>query len=480
MLQRPPKRVSFREREETICAELLAEFGCVYLIRRHNRVGFKAGNVANFLKGSGKCYDFMLVLDADSVMGGETIRRMILRMEASPNLAILQSTIIPIRAVTPFARAMQYTLGRTMPLYARGLYWFFGKQSVYWGHNALVRVAPFMEHARLPTLPGKPPLGGTILSQDIVEAALLGRAGWDVEWDVENGGSFDELPPNILAYGRRDRRWCQGNFQHFPFIFRPGMKFGHRLYFANGIFAYLAGPLLLVLMLLDFIGASFSPMPEAGIGFDVRTLAVVFGMVALPRFLGLLRSSGMHRRTLKFKNPGDPVPTNGVSTHWAGWKFEVPSTLVELALSILTAPLLFYLHARFVLEILSGRSVTWKGQSRNPTADLSWTDATRLFWPATLAGILWLGAGMLWAPGSVSTLLPVLLAWIWSIPLAVVTSSPVLGKSLLDAGLFPDAFGHDERNELGELAIGSACFGTRVPSESKSVAPKNGLIVAGN
>ena len=411
---------------------------------------------------------------------GETIRRMILRMEASPKLAILQSTIIPIRAVTPFARTMQYSLGRTMPLYARGLYWFFGKYSVYWGHNALVRVAPFMEHARLPTLPGKPPLGGTILSQDIVEAALLGRAGWDIEWDIDNGGSFDELPPNILAYGTRDRRWCQGNVQHFPFIFWPGMKFGHRLYFANGIFAYLAGPLLLVLMFLDFIGSMFSPMPDAGFGFNVRTLVVVFGMAALPRFLGLLRSSEMHRRNLKFKNPGDSVPTNGVSSHWAGWKFEVPSTLLELALSILTAPLLFYLHARFVLEILSGRSIAWKNQSRNPEEALSWSDAGRLFWPATLLGAIWLGAALLWAPSSVIALMPILLAWVGSIPLAVVTSNLALGEFLLNAGLFPNAFGTDERSELGELATSSARPCARVRGALESVAPNDEQFVARN
>ncbi len=290
-----------------------------HLSRRSDRKNFKAGNICAFLEKHGNRYDFMLVLDADSVMCGETIKRMILRMEASPKLAILQSTIVPIRAVTPFARAMQYSLGRTMPLYARGLFWFFGRQSVYWGHNALVRIAPFMEHARLPTLPGKPPLGGTILSQDIVEAALLGRAGWDVAWDVESGGSYDELPANILTYGKRDRRWCQGNFQHFPFIFWRGMKWGHRFYFANGIFAYLAGPLLLGLMLLGFIRSIDSPTPGGEIGFDVRVPALVFGMVALPRFLGLFRLFGVHRLNLRFTCAGDRVSTGRVSPGWAGW-----------------------------------------------------------------------------------------------------------------------------------------------------------------
>ncbi len=64
------------------------------------------------------------------------------------------------------------------PMFAAGLhYWQLG-DGQYWGHNAIIRVAPFMEHCGLPRLPGKPPLGGEILSHDFVEAALMGRAGW--------------------------------------------------------------------------------------------------------------------------------------------------------------------------------------------------------------------------------------------------------------------------------------------------------------
>ena len=191
-------------------------------MRRTNRTNFKAGNIMNFLDQHGDGYDFMLVLDADSVMLGKSIERLIRTLQERPRMGILQTLMIPIRSATPFARAMQYSTARCLPLYAKGMLWFYDRDSVYWGHNALIRVAPFREHCRLPTLPGQPPLGGTIMSQDIVEAAFLGRAGWEVGWIVEGGGSFDELPANILTYGQRDRRWCQGNFQHYRFILAPG------------------------------------------------------------------------------------------------------------------------------------------------------------------------------------------------------------------------------------------------------------------
>ncbi len=248
--------------EERIVQELLPEFGFnqgsvgrLFLVRRADRKNFKAGNIMNFLDKHGDGYDFMLVLDADSMMLGKSIERLILTLQERPRMGILQTLMIPIRSATPFARAMQYSTARCLPLYAKGMLWFYDRDSVYWGHNALVRVAPFREHCRLPTLPGKPPLGGTIMSQDIVEAAFLGRAGWEVGWIVDGGGSFDELPANILTYGQRDRRWCQGNFQHYRFILAPRLRFGHRVYFANGIFAYLGGPLLLGLIGLGLVQA---------------------------------------------------------------------------------------------------------------------------------------------------------------------------------------------------------------------------------
>ena len=287
----------YREREEEMYRKLLPGFDCnrggagrLFLLRRADRRNFKAGNIMNFLNQRGDEYDFMLVLDANSVMLGETIERLILRLQREPRTAIIQSLMVPVRAVTPFARAMQYSTARCLPLYARGMQWFWGPDSVYWGHNALVRVAPFKAHCRLPTLPGKPPLGGPILSQDIVEAAFLGRAGWEIAWDVESGGSFDELPANLLSYGRRDRRWCQGNFQHSRFLMAPGMRFGHRLYFVNGIFAYLGGPLLLLLICLGLVQAWRGELSQPSPPLLWGSLGLFWVQMLAPRFLGLWRA----------------------------------------------------------------------------------------------------------------------------------------------------------------------------------------------
>ena len=435
--------------EEQIMQELLPEFefnrgpmGRLFLVRRADRKNFKAGNIMSFLDHHGDGYDFMLVLDADSVMLGQSIERLILTLQEHPRIGILQTLMIPIRSATPFARAMQYSTARCLPLYAKGMLWFYDRDSVYWGHNALIRIAPFREHCRLPTLPGKAPLGGTIMSQDIVEAAFLGRAGWEVGWLVDGGGSFDELPANILTYGQRDRRWCQGNFQHYRFILAPGIRFGHRFYFANGIFSYLASPLLLLLILLGLTQACLGATPTPDPWLLWASMGLFWFQMLTPRVLSLIHFAG-HCKPSAVKE----LPQ---SVRWLSR--EAASILAELVLNLLMGPLLFYLHTRFVAEILSGGHVVWRNQSRNPGERVSWASAGRVFWLPSLLGLLGLVAADHMGFPLALFILPVAVSWSLSIPLAVLTSDPALGSWLLKAGLFPDALTAEEQEHLGPLA----------------------------
>jgi membrane glycosyltransferase len=430
------------QREEQIVENLMPGFGFnhgpsgrLFLVRRADRKDFKAGNIMHFLEKHGDGYDFMLVLDADSVMLGKSIERLILTLQEHTQMGIVQTLMIPIRSATPFARAMQYSTARCLPLYAQGMLWFYDRDSVYWGHNALIRVAPFRKHCRLPMLPGKPPLGGTIMSQDIVEAAFIGRAGWEVGWIVDGGGSFDEIPANILTYGQRDQRWCQGNFQHYRFILAPDIRFGHRLYFANGIFSYLASPLLLLLIVLGMVQACVGTFPTPDPWLLWASIGLFGFQMLTPRVLGLLRFA-------RERESREDLPKHR-------WLFkETASTFAELALNLLMGPLLFYLHTRFVLEILSGGHVVWKNQSRNPNEKISWASATRVFWLPSILGLLGVAAACRVGFPLAVFILPVTISWLLAIPLAVFSSDPALGSWLANVGLFPDSLTPDELEQL--------------------------------
>ena len=108
-----------QQKEEDAVERLLPLFsgsqdasGRLFLVRRNERVDYKAGNIANFLRKHGSAYDFMLVLDADSVMLGARIRQLILKMQRHPRTAVLQSLMSIHRGATPFGQAMQFSVSR--------------------------------------------------------------------------------------------------------------------------------------------------------------------------------------------------------------------------------------------------------------------------------------------------------------------------------------------------------------------------------
>ena len=144
---------------------------------------------------------------------------------------------------TLFSRLHQFAAWAYNPVFITGLNFWQGGAANYWGHNAIIRIAPFLQHCRLPKLPGREPLGGSILSHDFVEAALMRRAGWGVYLASELHGSYEELPPSLISYAVRDRRWCQGNLQHARLLFTPGLHLVNRLHLGMGVMSYVTAPL---------------------------------------------------------------------------------------------------------------------------------------------------------------------------------------------------------------------------------------------
>ncbi len=82
--------------------------GRIFYRRRASNVGRKAGNIEDFFRRSGGAYDYALILDADSLMEGTTIVEMVRRMEADPELGLLQTLPAIIGAQSIFGRAMQF------------------------------------------------------------------------------------------------------------------------------------------------------------------------------------------------------------------------------------------------------------------------------------------------------------------------------------------------------------------------------------
>jgi membrane glycosyltransferase len=401
--------------------------GRLFYRRRMQNTGRKAGNIEAFITTSGAAWDYAVILDADSLMEGDTLLEMIRRMEADPQLGLLQTLPRVIGAHTVFGRAMQFAAGFHSPVFARGLAAMQGRSGPFWGHNAIVRVQAWAASCGLPVLDGPPPFGGHILSHDSVEAALLARAGWAVRLDPDLEGSFEGGPENIVDHAKRDRRWCQGNLQHSKVLGAPGLLWWSRFSLFQGIFAYLAPLIWLAFMAAsiaaiplaeapDYFPQANSPLPVFPDDQTPKAIGLalgIFGLLVMPKLLVALGAI-----------------LSGRARAFGGAGKALMAVLAELVLSSLVAPVLLAFQSRSVVQVLLGRDGGWPASNRGD-GGLTLAEGWAAGWWITVWGIAGLGVTQALAPVLTLWLLPVALPMALAPVLIWWTSRPAA------PGLFP-------------------------------------------
>lgn len=409
--------------EEKAFLELRRDFEAVRVFYRHRpqNTARKSGNIEDWVKRFGAKYDHMIVLDADSLMTGDTIVRLVAAMEDHPNVGLIQTLPIIVNATTLFARLQQFAGRLYGPLIASGIAWWHGSESNYWGHNAIIRVRAFAGSAGLPDLRGRKPFGGYILSHDFVEAALMRRAGWGIFMAPALGGSFEECPPSLIDFAARDRRWCQGNLQHVALLSTRGLHWISRLHFLAGIGSYVTAPLWLIFLLLgilislqaqfvrpEYFPKEFSLFPQWPAQDPIRATWVfvgTMGLLLIPKLLAFILLLTQHENRRRF----------------GGSLFVFVGIIFETMLSGLMAPVMMIFQSSAVSEILFGRDAGWQVQRRDD-GGVGPNEIVRKFAMPTLVGV-----GMGASAYSVSLPLlvwmtPVILGLLLAVPIAFLTS----------------------------------------------------------
>lgn len=408
-------------------------FGRVFYRWRRHRIKRKSGNIADFCRRWGSCYRYMVILDADSVMSGHCLTQLVRTMEANPGAGIVQSAPRAVGRDTLHARVQQFASSVCGPVFTAGLHFWQLGESHYWGHNAIIRVAPFMRHCALGRLPGRGPLAGEILSHDFVEAALMRRAGWAVWIAYDLPGSYEEVPPNLADELARDRRWCQGNLMNFRLFLMKGLHPAHRVVFVTGVMAYASAVLWFVMLILatallavhtlsapQYFVRPYQLFPMWPEWRPDRAIAL-FSTTATLLFLPKLASVLLILRR-------DAVRYGGALRLSLG-------ALGELILSAMLAPVRMLFHTQFVLAPLIGWTVQWKSPPRQ-NAETGWKEGLRRHGWHTLLGIGWAALVYWLNPMFLWWLLPIVGALALSIPLSVCMSRVAPGLSLGRAGLF--------------------------------------------
>lgn len=369
-----------------LCKELNA-FGRIHYRRRPVNLDYKSGNVADFLRRWGRSFEYMIVFDSDSVMSGHSIVPLVQLMEREPQVGMIQTQPRIVHGRSAFARFQQ--LGNTVygALFGAGLAALQMGEAAYWGHNAIIRVRPFMQACGLRKLPGPGLFRGAILSHDFVEAAYMGRLGYEVWLEPELPHSYETSPPTLADELSRDRRWAKGNLQHlWLLLFGRRLRFAHRMVFLNGVLSYLASPLWLAFLIasavettrfvlwpIDYFpdGRQLFPLwPE----WHPELAAALVGSTALllftPKLLAWLDVL-LQRRSQAYGGPG----RLGVSI------------VLETLVSTLLAPVRMLAHTGFVLSALLNVSLHWGGQNRS--AETQWREALLRHGPAGIAALAW-------------------------------------------------------------------------------------------
>ncbi|KNG92784.1 glucans biosynthesis glucosyltransferase MdoH [Pseudaestuariivita atlantica] len=389
----------------------------VWYRRRARNTEKKSGNIADWTRRWGGAYDAMVVLDADSLMSAEALTRLADEMAADPSAGLIQSAPALIGSNTLFGRVQQFSSAICGALLAHGLASWTDSEGNYWGHNAILRTRAFAACAGLPAMPSLRGKGGLILSHDFVEAGLLRRAGWAVRFLPEIKGSYEEPPATLIDFALRDRRWCHGNLQHLMLLGTRGFHAVSRFHLLNGAVSYLLSPIWFILLVIwALLGNGdnsviryfsddnplYPEWPEMSGVSSLLILVFMYGMLLAPKVMGAasLWMTGMTPARL------------------GGWAQFALSFVLEVAASILFAPIMMVQQLVAVLRCLTGVQPSWAPQARKGGSYGLWTVAKFHALETVSGWLLMLGMGL----GVVSLwLLPIAISLAFAVPLSLAS-----------------------------------------------------------
>ena len=405
-----------------------------YYRRRRRNTHRKAGNIADFCQRWGGAYDYLLVLDADSLIEAETILELARRMEADPDAGIIQTVPWLINGRSGLARLQQFANRVYGPVLAAGLAWWCQAEGNYWGHNAIIRRRAFTEAAGLPVLSGPPPLGGHILSHDFVEAALIRRAGFTIRIADDLGGSYEEGPSSIIDLATRDRRWCQGNLQHARVLGARGLNWVSRFHLLNGIASYVTSLLWFLLIVaglalslqVQFIRPEY--FKDAGQGYPI------FPAVDPGRALAVLALTGVVLFGPKLMGCAALLFDRTARRASGGARRLIASALFEILVSALIAPVTMLIQSRMIVSIFLGHDAGWKPQRRD-NGSVAIGDLLHFHWWHIAAGLVMGGLAYAVSPAALAWLLPAVGGMAAALPVSALTASSRIGSEIRRSGL---------------------------------------------
>jgi FkbM family methyltransferase len=245
---------------------------------------------------------------------------------------------------------------------------------------------------------------------------LMRRAGYQVRVLPDETLGWEENPPTLIEFIRRDLRWCQGNMQYWRFLFLPGLKPVSRFQLAIALLMFLGSPAWILLLLLATAMVALSGDPAIVLRAD-------FGWMLLLSLLAMWFAPKIATAIDVLTRPALRRAFGGTSRFTAG-------LLIETVFFLLLSPILWFCHTLFLMGLLFGRATGWTGQARDDHS-VPLGLAVRNLWPATVTGLATLGVLAATVPAAIPYACLIAAGLALAIPFAVITASPGLGRALV-------------------------------------------------
>jgi membrane glycosyltransferase len=387
--------------------------------RRAVNAAYKAGNIREFCDRWGSRHEFAVTLDADSFMTAEAILRLVRIMQADPRLGILQGLVVGLPSTSLFARIFQFGMRLGMRSYTIGSAWWQSDCGPYWGHNAVLRLKPFIDHCDLPVLKDGEQ-ERHILSHDQIEAALMRSAGYHVRVVAREDLGWEENPPTLLEFMRRDLRWCQGNMQYWRLLALPNLKPVSRYQLMLAIMMFIGSPAWVGLLVLATVALVSFDSPAGFIRADAGSALFCWVLVMWfsPKIAGAVDLLLRRDACRKFGGSGRVLA----------------NLAIETVYSIVLCPILWISHTIFLAGLLFDCEIGWIGQVRDDHA-VSFKLALAGLWPQTLIGCLALGLVSATQPAALPYVLLLAGGPALAVPFAMLTAWPALGRLAVRIGI---------------------------------------------
>lgn len=209
-------------------------FGWWTRFTRTTSRGGKGGILNDWMDMYGDDYEYIITLDADSILTTGNVTQLVEHAEHPSNshIGVFQSLmkVSPTLATTRFSqiigRGVQWST-RFQPLVMRAIY----GQNSYWGSNALLRIDAIRESGGFEE---------ELLCEDFILSTRLDRHGWTTL--VIDAYSYEGFPLDLYALRTRTLRWVRANREMVSLLFSNDVSLGTRVNCCTPLAFYAVAP----------------------------------------------------------------------------------------------------------------------------------------------------------------------------------------------------------------------------------------------